>query len=121
MKIQVGPDDRGSRLDQFLARHLENVTRSHIQLLNRTGAVQIDGRQEKSGYRIRGNESVEVELRPDLPTELVGEAIPFHIHYEDADLAVIEKPAGLVVHPGSGAKTGTVVHALVHHFQNLAN
>src|SRR5207237_1355915 len=62
MKLQAGPDDRGLRLDVFLARHLQNLTRSQIQLLNRSGAIAIDGRQDKSGYRIRGGETVDLAL-----------------------------------------------------------
>jgi len=121
MKLKPGLEDKGLRLDHFLARHLENITRSQIQHLNRSGAVHIEGRQEKSGYRIRGNETVEVDLKPIELPPLTGEHIPLQIHFEDADLAVVEKPAGLVVHPGSGVKSGTLVHALLHHFQNLSD
>jgi 23S rRNA pseudouridine1911/1915/1917 synthase len=120
MKLIPGLEDKGLRLDHFLARRLE-VTRSQIQHLNRSGAVHIEGRQEKSGYRIRGNETVEVDLNSTEPSPLTGEHIPLQIHFEDTDLAVIEKPAGLVVHPGSGVKSGTVVNALLHHFKNLSD
>jgi 23S rRNA pseudouridine1911/1915/1917 synthase len=121
MKLTPKPDDRGVRLDQFLTRHLENITRSQIQLLNRSGAIHIDGRQEKAGYRIRGGESVEVDLKPLETVPLTPEQIALQIHYEDEDLVVVEKPAGLVVHPGSGVKSGTLVHALLHHFQQLSS
>ena len=62
MKLHTGPEDRGLRLDVFLAQRLENLTRSQIQLLNRSGAIRIDGRQDKAGYRIRGGETIEVDL-----------------------------------------------------------
>jgi 23S rRNA pseudouridine1911/1915/1917 synthase len=120
MKILAGPDDRGLRLDVFIARHLENLTRSQIQILNRSGAIRLDDRQEKAGYRIRGGEAVEVDLQPLESVSITPEQIPLQIHFEDRDLAVIEKPAGLVVHPGSGSKTRTVAHALLFHFQNLS-
>jgi len=121
MKLQTGPDDRGLRLDVFLARHFDHLTRSQIQLLNRSGAIRIDSRQEKAGYKIRGGEVVQVDLKPLEQPSLRPEQIPLQIHFEDADLAVIEKPAGMVVHPGSGTKGGTVAHALLFHFQNLSD
>src|SRR5215469_18084403 len=111
MKLQAGPEDRGLRLDVFLAQRLNNLTRSQIQLLNRSGAVRIEGHADKSGYRIRGGETIEVDLHPVAPSLLKPEQIPLQIYYEDRDMAVIEKPAGLVVHPGSGTKS-TLVHGL---------
>jgi 23S rRNA pseudouridine1911/1915/1917 synthase len=121
MKLQPAPDDRGLRLDVFLARHLENLTRSQILLLNRSGAIRIEGRQDKAGYKIRGGETIEVDLQALEPTQLTPEQIPLQIYFEDADLAVIEKPAGRVVHPGSTTAGGTLVHALLFHFQNLSD
>src|SRR5215467_3673708 len=121
MKLQAGLDDRGVRLDVFLARHLENLTRSQIQLLNRSGAIRIGGSQEKAGYRIRGGETIEVDLRTPAAESISPEQIPLQIYFEDRDLAVIEKPAGLVVHPGSGTRAGTIVNALMFHFKNLSD
>src|SRR6266581_93575 len=121
MKLQAGPDDRGLRLDVFLAQHVENLTRSQIQLLNRSGAIRIDGRQDKAGYRIRGGETVELDFHKPEPTPLSPEQIPLQIYFEDQDLAVVEKPAGMVVHPGSGTTGGTVVHGLLYHFQTLSD
>jgi 23S rRNA pseudouridine1911/1915/1917 synthase len=121
MKILAGHDARGLRLDVFLAQHLNEVTRSQIQLLNRTGVIRVDGRVDKAGYRIRGGEMVEVDLDQVRPSPLTPEQIPLQILFEDQDLAVIEKPAGLVVHPGSGSRRGTVVHGLLFHFQNLSD
>ena len=121
MKLQAGPEDRGLRLDVFLARHLETLTRSQIQLLNRCGAIQIEGRRDKAGYKIRGGETVEVDLRVLESEPLRPEQMPLQIYFEDEDLAVIEKPAGVVVHPGSGTRGGTIVHGLLFHFQNLSD
>jgi 23S rRNA pseudouridine1911/1915/1917 synthase len=120
MKFLTAPEDRGLRLDVLLTQRLEKLTRSQIQMLNRSGAVRVDGRQDKGGYRIRGGESIEVDLTALEPTPITAEHIPLQIYFEDEDLAVIEKPAGVVVHPGSGTKTGTVVHGLLFHFQNLS-
>jgi 23S rRNA pseudouridine1911/1915/1917 synthase len=121
MKLQPDPDDRGLRLDVFLARRLENLTRSQIQLLNRCGAIRIEGRQDKAGYKIRGGEIIEVDLQALEPAQPTPEQIPLQIHFEDEDLAVIEKPAGRVVHPGSTTSGGTLVNALMFHFQNLSD
>jgi 23S rRNA pseudouridine1911/1915/1917 synthase len=121
MKLQAGLDDRGVRLDVFLARRLENLTRSQVQLLNRSGAIRIGGSQEKAGYRIRGGETIEVDLRILAAEPISPEQIPLQIYFEDQDLAVIEKPAGLVVHPGSGTRGGTIANALMFHFKNLSD
>jgi 23S rRNA pseudouridine1911/1915/1917 synthase len=121
MKLQPGPDDRGLRLDVFLARNLENLTRSQIQLLNRSGAVRIEGRQDKAGYKIRGGETIEIDISALEPVPLTPEQIPLQIYFEDQDLAVVEKPAGVVMHPGSGTRSGTLVHGLLFHFQNLSD
>lgn len=121
MKLHAEPDDRGLRLDVFLSQRLEKLTRSQIQLLNRSGAIRIEGRLDKAGYKIRGGETIEVDLRILESEPLTPEQMPLQIYFEDEDLAVIEKPAGVVVHPGSGARTGTIVHGLLFHFQNLSD
>ena len=121
MKLQAGLDDRGVRLDVFLARRLENLTRSQIQLLNRSGAIRIGGSQEKAGYRLRGGETIEVDVHALSVSPISPEQLPLQIYFEDQDLAVIEKPAGVVVHPGSGTRGGTIANALVFHFKNLSD
>jgi 23S rRNA pseudouridine1911/1915/1917 synthase len=121
MTLQAGPEDRGLRLDVFLARHLSQFTRSHIQALNRTGAVLVGNRAEKAGYRLRGGEVIEVDLYPPQQPGLEPQDIPLSILYEDEDLAVLEKQAGLVVHPGAGTGTNTLVHGLLFKFRNLSS
>ena len=123
MKLQVGPEDRGQRLDVFLAGHLERVTRSHIQALNKSGAIRVSGLQEKDGYRLRGIETIELDLglpRTSAMDGLEAKSMPLQVHYEDDDLAVIEKPAGVVVHPGAATGNNTIVHGLLFHFKNLS-
>ena len=120
MILRPGPEDRGQRLDIFLARNLVQFTRSHIQTLNRTGAVRIGGQQEKAGYRLRGDEVIEVDLGESRQPALEPREIPLQIVYEDEDLAVIEKPAGLVVHPGAGTREATLVHGLMFRFRKLS-
>jgi 23S rRNA pseudouridine1911/1915/1917 synthase len=119
MTLRAGPEDRGVRLDVFLARHLLQMTRSHIQTLNRTGAVRIEGRQEKAGYKLRGGEVIDIDVDSRSRPVLEPRDIPLHVVYEDEDIAVIDKPAGLVVHPGAGT-TDTVVHALLFKFGKLS-
>ncbi len=121
MKLQAGLEDRGLRLDVFLARRFHNLTRSQIQVLNRSGAIRVDGRQDKAGYHVRGGETIEVDFQVLQRAPISPQQIPLQIYFEDTDLAVIEKPAGLVVHPGSGTRGGTLVHALLFHFQNLSD
>ena len=121
MKLKPGPEQRGQRLDHYLAVQLTGQTRSQVQALNRSGAVHVYGRVEKSGYRIRGAETIEVEIPAAPPSNLIPEEIPLQVYFEDADLAVIEKPAGLVVHPGAGARQGTLVHGLLHRFGQLSD
>src|SRR5437870_2342999 len=121
MKLQAGPPYRGLRLDIFLAGRLETLTRSQIQFLNRSGAIRIDGRQDKAGYRLRGGETIELDFRPLERLPVSPQQIPLQIYFEDQDFAVIEKPAGVVVHPGSGARDGTIANALLFHFKNLSD
>src|SRR5688500_4605338 len=88
MKLQAGPDERGLRLDVFLSRRLDTLTRSQIQTLNRSGSVLIAGRREKAGYRIRGDEVIDVDLQPLAVPLLQPKQMQLQIYYEDKDLAV---------------------------------
>jgi 23S rRNA pseudouridine1911/1915/1917 synthase len=123
MKLQAGPEDRGRRVDVFLAGRMERVTRSHIQALNKSGAIRINGLQEKDGYRLRGTETIEVDLAVSGSSAMDGlepRPMSFSIYYEDDELAVLEKPAGVVVHPGAATGADTMVHGLLFHFQQLS-
>ncbi len=121
MRLQPGPDDRGIRLDIFLSRFVADLTRSKLQSMNRRGDVLVDGRSEKAGYRIRGGEEIEVRLPVPAPLTVEPEAIPLAVCYEDQDIAVVDKPAGLVVHPGAGNRRGTLVNALLDRFNDLSD
>lgn len=114
------PGDRGNRLDRFLQEHLPDRSRARIQALIQAGQVLIGGSACKAGYRIKGGEDISV--RPVLPgpTGLEAEPIPLEIVYEDDDLAVVDKRAGMVVHHGAGVRTGTLVNALLHRFRTLS-
>lgn len=121
MRLQPGPNHRGIRLDKFLSILLSELTRSQLQVLNRRGAVLVDGSKEKDGYRIRGGEEIDIEIPAPTPLLIEPEAIPLEVCYEDSDLAVIIKPAGLVVHPGAGNTRSTLVNALVARFADLSD
>jgi 23S rRNA pseudouridine1911/1915/1917 synthase len=113
-------EDAGRRLDVFLARQLPALSRSRLQALIRAGAVTAAGRPGKASTPVVEGEIVEIAIPAPAPSHLEPEALPLTIVYEDADLAVIDKPAGMVVHPGAGHRVGTLVHALLHHLEGLS-
>jgi 23S rRNA pseudouridine1911/1915/1917 synthase len=117
LSLEAGADAAGQRLDQWLAARLApDLSRGRVQALIKQGAVRIGGKVAESAKRkLAAGERVEVELPEPEPAAPQGEAIPLDILYEDEALIVIDKPAGLVVHPGAGNWTGTLVNALIHH------
>lgn len=102
----------GQRLDRVLA-HLASATRSHVKLLIDKERVRVAGECKKAGYLVRAHEEIEVLLLPEMPTVAIPQEIPLEVLYEDACLAAINKPAGMVVHPAPGQWQGTVVNALL--------
>lgn len=119
--LRVGDGEADVRLDVFLAERLPHLSRAQIQRLIGTHAVLVNGRPAKAGERTRRGDEVQVELPAPRRTEKAEpEAIPLDIVYEDADLIVVNKPKGLVVHPAPGAETGTLVNALLAHCTDLS-
>jgi 23S rRNA pseudouridine1911/1915/1917 synthase len=114
------PRDAGQRLDHFLARRLPQLSRSQIQRLIRQGRVQIDGARPKPSLVVWDGLSADVSVPPPEPLDLVPEALPLSILHDDESLVVIDKPAGMVVHPAAGHRHGTIVHALLHHVGGLS-
>jgi 23S rRNA pseudouridine1911/1915/1917 synthase len=112
--------DAGARLDMFLARQLPQFSRSQIQRLIREGAVRVEGAQPKPSLVVWDGLTADVSVAPPAPLELQPEALPLSILHDDRSIVVIDKPAGMVVHPGAGHRTGTVVHALLHHVGGLS-
>jgi len=118
--VHVVPEEaRGERLDVHLARTLEGLSRARLKALMESGHVRIDARPAKPAMRLAGGETIEVELPDAAPTEVAAEALPLAILFEDDDLLVIDKPAGMVVHPGAGHSSGTLVNALLHHVDGI--
>ena len=112
----VSAEDAGQRLDRFLVSQLPALSRSRIQSLMEEGRVHVDGVARKASHRIGRGETVAVEIPAPPPPGVEAEPIPLEILYEDEDVAVINKPAGMIVHPGAGADAGTMVAALLHRF-----
>jgi len=108
--------DVGKRLDAFLSDSVDGWSRSRLQRLVDDGDVLVNGRETKSSYKVRENDEIDVELT-ELPTaRFEPENIPLDIVYEDEFLAVINKPAGMIVHPGAGVSNGTLANAIAYHF-----
>ncbi|MFH1007954.1 MAG: RluA family pseudouridine synthase [Candidatus Latescibacterota bacterium] len=120
LEFLVLEDEAGRRVDQFLAEQELGCSRSYLQKLIGAGHVIINGVQPKSSYAIRPGDRVFVTLPEPIPTHLDPEEIPLDIFLEDEHLLVLNKPAGMVVHPSSGHRTGTLVHALLHHCKHLS-
>lgn len=118
-KLIVPLDQAGQRLDRFLASQLPEISRTRIQSLIAEGRIQVNGISARSSDRIEPGQTVIVEIPAPAPAGVDAEAIPLDILYEDEDLAVVNKPAGMIVHPGAGADTGTLVAALLHRFGGI--
>jgi len=118
--LTVGDEAAGARLDSFLASHLNQVSRTRIQRAIEDGDIVVNDHVAKASYRVRPGDQIDIDLPEPPPVELTPQAIAVNVVYEDADLIVIDKPAGLVVHPGAGIESGTLANALVHHFNELS-
>jgi len=125
--IEVPAEGIGQRLDQFIAAHLEGVSRSRVQMLMEQGDVLVNGEREKASFKLRGGERITLTGEPHpTPLKATAEDIPLDVVFEDADLAVVNKPAGMMVHAGSGQNEdarskGTLVNALLYRFKKLSS
>jgi len=114
------PSDAGVRLDVFLGGRLRETSRSQAAYLIEGGHARVNGLARKPGYRLKAGDVVTGSLPAPQPTGFLPEPIPLDRLYEDADMVVINKPAGLVVHPAPGHRSGTLVNALLYHCPDLA-
>ena len=120
LRIEVDKGQSLLRIDKFLMHRVENASRNRIQNAIEAGNVLVNGQVIKASYKVKPKDLITVVLpHPPRDTEVYPENIPIEIVYEDADLLVVNKAAGMVVHPGYNNYTGTLVNALVYHFQNL--
>ena len=108
------------RIDRYLSDKIENLARNRIQNVIKNAGVLVNDKPIKSNYKIKPNDQIKIVL-PYAPQEnfLIAEDIPLDIIYEDDDLLIVNKPAGMVVHPGHGNFTGTLLNGLIYHFENL--
>ena len=119
-ELTVDPGAAGTRLDRWLSARLPELSRARLQVLIAAGRVRVGGRAVKASHRLRGGERVEVEVPPPAPEELVPEPAALAIVHEDAHVLVVDKPAGMVVHPGAGHARGTLAGALLAHAPGIA-
>ncbi|MGA8220222.1 MAG: RluA family pseudouridine synthase [Candidatus Acidiferrales bacterium] len=116
VRLTVLAEQAGVRLDRFLASQLPEMSRTHIQLLMDEGRILVDGQAMKPSHRVEAGATVIVEIPAPPAPGVAAEEIPLDIIYEDADIAVVNKPAGMIVHPGAGADAGTLVAALLNRY-----
>ena len=116
IEMVVPLDCAGQRLDRFLVSQLPDLSRSRIQSLMEEGRILVDGVALKASHHIASGETIGVEIPPAPAATVEAEPIPLEILYEDEDVAAVNKPAGMIVHPGAGAGAGTLVAALLNHF-----
>jgi 23S rRNA pseudouridine1911/1915/1917 synthase len=117
--LLVKPEEVNRRLDRYLALALPDLSRSYAQQLIADGHVRVGGKIVKPSYAVQPADEISVTLPLPQPTDIVPENIPLTVVYEDADLLVVDKPAGMVVHPAPGHATGTLVNALLFHYPDM--
>ena len=113
--LRASEESKNQRLDAFLASSLDGLTRSQAARLIESGEVAVNGRAVSKSYKLAGGEDVAVTLPEPEPVEAVPQDIPLDVVYEDADVIVVNKPSGMVVHPAPGHPDGTLVNALLYH------
>jgi 23S rRNA pseudouridine1911/1915/1917 synthase len=119
IRLRVGPADVDLRLDVYLSEKLSQCSRTSLARLLKSGAIQVDGKPAKPSYRLDGNELIEGLLPESTRLVAIPQAIPLSILYEDREIIVINKAAGMVVHPAPGHPDGTLVNALLFHCGDL--
>ena len=119
-RLTVDPESAGIRLDRWLASAVPHLSRARLQSLIDEGHVRVAGAVRKAAHKLRGGEAVEVEIPPLPSEELVPEPIALAIVHEDDDVLIIDKPAGMVVHPGAGVSGGTLAAAVLAHAPSTA-
>jgi 23S rRNA pseudouridine1911/1915/1917 synthase len=114
-------DEQDERLDKYVCQKLPELSRTRVQKLIADGHITVNGQAAKPGLRLNIGDKLKVTIPPTPPSRLVPEAMPLNILYEDDDLLVVDKPAGLTVHPAPGHPSHTLVNALLSHFPHLAD
>ena len=118
--IELRVEQGGPRVDKYIAQEVPDLSRSFVKKLLDEGQVTVDGKMPKASYKVEAGDVIVVRVPPPEPTEVRAEDIPLRILYEDADIVVVDKPAGMVVHPAHGHRSGTLVNALLAHCTDLS-
>ncbi len=119
-RIEATAATAGVRVDVFLAKHLPSLSRSRIQQLAKAGLIKTGGKPAKPGAVVTEGLIVEIEIPENVMAAPESQNLPVDVMYQDADLVVVNKPVGMVVHPGAGHASGTLVNALLHHIKDLS-
>lgn len=117
VRLLVSEEDQGKRLDVFVSQNRPDLTRSHVQKLLEEGNLKVNGALVKAGYKLKNADEITLEIPDPKVLSAKPENIELEIVYEDEDLVVVNKPRGMVVHPAPGHEDGTLVNALMYHYQ----
>jgi 23S rRNA pseudouridine1911/1915/1917 synthase len=120
VELRPGRDDIGARLDRYVTDQLPALSRGTVQGLIESGRILVDGQQRKPKFRMTPGEVVSVDIPPPRIDEILPDPIPLAVVYEDADVIVVDKPAGMVVHPAPGHPRGTLANALLAHVPGIS-
>lgn len=120
-ELKISITEEKGRIDKVLAEKLANYSRSQIQLWLKEACVKIDGVVVKANYKVQRGDRITIQIPEPETLDLIAENLPLEIVYEDADVAVINKPQGMVVHPSAGHPNGTLVNALIYHLNSLSS
>jgi 23S rRNA pseudouridine1911/1915/1917 synthase len=120
MQIEVSPQEPPERLDLYLSRCIEDISRAQIQRLIKADAILLNDQPVLASYKIQPGDRILVDPPEPEPAKANAEELPLTVAYEDADLIVVDKAAGMAVHPAPGVRQGTLVNALLHHCQDLS-
>ncbi len=120
MRLEVSEEHEGARLDHYITAVLPDHSRSRIQRLIREGHVQLNNRPARASHPVHLDDVVDLQIPAPVPTTPKPEPLPLKIIHDDSDLVVVDKPAGMVVHPAAGHQHGTLVNALLHHVSGLS-
>ncbi len=119
LSLTAGQDDAGARLDRYIALALPDLSRSYVQHLIGDAHVRVNDKVVKPSYAVQPGDEINITLPVPKPSDIIAEDLPLTIVYEDDDIVVVDKAAGMVVHPAPGHSTGTLVNALLHHFPTM--
>jgi len=120
ISFSVEPAETDTRIDLYLASHFKDLTRSRIQSLIKEGNIKVNSNPVKTSYRLRAGDEITLSIPPSSPYLLNPEPLDLSIIYEDSSIIVLDKPPGLVIHPSPGHESGTLVHGLLHHCNDLS-